>query len=598
MSRASRWLFSTSAIAVLAWIEYLVSVLLPAIYRPSPLALEADDAMRLAQVRDLLNGQSWWDLTQWRLSPPAGTVMHWTRIVDAPLATLILFFRFFTSHQTAEILAVSVWPVLLLLPAWLAVARIATRLADREAGLAALFLAITCVLTLGYFKPGEIDHHNAQLVLTLWTTALVLEIEISPRALGWCGALCGISLGIGLETLPYVLSISAIVAGFWIWRGEAVAASARHFGLAFAGTAAFLTIAIVSKQARFHADCTTFSGIYETCTIVGGLGLTALMMFPPLGASVTRRTISITALLILLLLIVTIFAPVCLGGPYYYITPEINRIWLSHIQEAQPAFSTMRPQFAFFFATYVYAIASFISYPVLIALGGRESRQALVIVGIIAGLALAVSTFELRGLPFAIMLGLPGLAAAIRLFSVRFLSRGLVRAVAMIGLLAICSELSFDLIGVYLLEGSRHVEQRLAAQDRSETCMKPEAVASLRTLPKGQVAAFVDTAPTVLLYTPDSVTAGSYRDPDAIEDLYRIYTAKSSDALNIIRRRKIDYLLVCENSPDFKFYLNSSGADGLIQRIATGELPGWLKGNSKSGMVQVYRVTPLSNAAP
>src|SRR3954452_14790108 len=42
--------------------------------------IDTDDAMRLVQVRDLLAGQSWFDLTATRLDPP-GTLMHWSRVV-------------------------------------------------------------------------------------------------------------------------------------------------------------------------------------------------------------------------------------------------------------------------------------------------------------------------------------------------------------------------------------------------------------------------------------------------------------------------------------------------------------------------------------
>jgi len=33
---------------------------------------DTDDAMRAVQVRDLLAGQSWFDMTSWRLDPPNG----------------------------------------------------------------------------------------------------------------------------------------------------------------------------------------------------------------------------------------------------------------------------------------------------------------------------------------------------------------------------------------------------------------------------------------------------------------------------------------------------------------------------------------------
>ena len=50
---------------------------------------DTDDAMRLVQVRDLLAGQGWFDMVQHRLMPPEGASMHWSRLVDAPLAALI-----------------------------------------------------------------------------------------------------------------------------------------------------------------------------------------------------------------------------------------------------------------------------------------------------------------------------------------------------------------------------------------------------------------------------------------------------------------------------------------------------------------------------
>ncbi|HLW92521.1 MAG TPA: hypothetical protein VKS78_14645, partial [Roseiarcus sp.] len=43
-----------------------------------------DDAMRMVEVRDWLAGQAWFDLHQYRLDPPGGVFMHWTRVLDVP----------------------------------------------------------------------------------------------------------------------------------------------------------------------------------------------------------------------------------------------------------------------------------------------------------------------------------------------------------------------------------------------------------------------------------------------------------------------------------------------------------------------------------
>ena len=60
-------------------------------------AMSTDDAMRLVEVRDLIAGQGWFDLTQYRLDPP-GLPMHWSRVIDAPLAAIILMLRPLVGH--------------------------------------------------------------------------------------------------------------------------------------------------------------------------------------------------------------------------------------------------------------------------------------------------------------------------------------------------------------------------------------------------------------------------------------------------------------------------------------------------------------------
>jgi uncharacterized RDD family membrane protein YckC len=54
---------------------------------------DPDDALRMVQVRDLLAGQGWFDLHQYRVAPPDGIVMHWSRLVDAPIAAVIMLLR-------------------------------------------------------------------------------------------------------------------------------------------------------------------------------------------------------------------------------------------------------------------------------------------------------------------------------------------------------------------------------------------------------------------------------------------------------------------------------------------------------------------------
>ncbi len=73
---------------------------------------DTDDNMRMMQVRALLNGQDWYDLRQHRLNAPYGANIHWSRVVDLPLAGLILALRPLLGGAGAEKWAVALAPLL------------------------------------------------------------------------------------------------------------------------------------------------------------------------------------------------------------------------------------------------------------------------------------------------------------------------------------------------------------------------------------------------------------------------------------------------------------------------------------------------------
>ena len=67
---------------------------------------DPDDVMRLVQVRDWLGGQGWFDLTQHRVSPPQGVAMHWSRLVDLPIALpVVLLTLYWKRCNTAGVVA-------------------------------------------------------------------------------------------------------------------------------------------------------------------------------------------------------------------------------------------------------------------------------------------------------------------------------------------------------------------------------------------------------------------------------------------------------------------------------------------------------------
>jgi hypothetical protein len=197
-----------------------------------------------------------------------------------------------------------------------------------------------------------------------------------------------------------------------------------------------------------------------------------------------------------------------------------------------------------------------------------------------AAMALAVATFQIRGVSFAILFALPGLAAAL---TYRLLPRSIVWLATAI---LLGNGGAFTLAGV-MLEGQDQVEKRVTAFKRQEDCASPSALALLGAQPTGNVAAFVDQGPAVLAYTRHAAIAGPYhRNQTGILDTFDIFTGANAQA--VLKQRGIDYLMTCRAAPDWDFYRQRGG---LVAQLATGQVPTWLVPIGKRGDVELYRVS-------
>jgi hypothetical protein len=539
-----RW--TVNGMAAVFWLLFAAPALWLAHQNGWVVALDTDSAMRLAQVRDLLHGQAWSDTTQWRMNTPLGLPMHWSRLVDAPLALLI--------RLVSEKYALVLWPLLVLLPVLAALARIAERLAGPLAAITVLMLGLMAAEVDGLFAPGSIDHHNVQLALMLWTLVFLIEQRARLAAV-----FVALSLGVGLESLPYAVMAAAATA-FWL-KDDTI--RARDFGLTLAASAAVLLFATTTARYRTGLACDTYSLFYAIELCAGGLGLVLIAQMP------RHRYWALAGLAAGLVVLAAATNPLCLAGPYGGMDGRLNALFLSRVSEAESAFAIARSAPSEFVGAYAYAC-----FALAAALFAPRGRPRLLVLAF-AAMALVVASFQIRAVSFAILFALPGLAAA--------LSR--LKLLPSVAGLLLGSQVSFAAAGV-LVEGHARQNQRLNDFSRQVDCGSDKAMALLRALRPGRAAAFVDQGPAVLVYTRDAAIAGPYhRDAAGILDTYAIFTG--SDPRRILKARGISYVMTCAASPDWDVY---RAKGGLIAELATGHTPAWLTPAGRSGDVAVYRV--------
>ena len=541
--------------------------------------LSTDDAMRLVQVRDLIAGQGWFDVTQYRLNPPDGVALHWSRLIDLPIAILIRAAELVLPTATAERLVLTIWPAGLLLALLFGVIRFARELADDTAARLALIFAAMMAPVLQHFRPGAIDHHSVQLVLTIWSVALLMRE--GTRNAAFAGALCALSLAIGQETAPAIAGIAGFVAMRWIVRGEPSRDSTAAFGMTFAAGTLFLFVATVPPARHTVTTCDAFSIAQVVIAACGGFGLAIQAALRP-PATVLKRAASAAGLGVVLALIVLAGFPECLRDPYADLDPRLAALWLSNVNEARSIVSMMHD--------IPHEVLPYYGLPVIaLALGlyrcwheTDERRWGWIGATTLIAIATMVAIWQVRGSAAANALALAVVPAAlVRAFPAPeggAIFFGLGRAVLLAALLV--SPVALIASGkaiAWTAERVSGAQRPVVISDGPGTCRLPSHYAPLANLPRGLVLGFIDAGPMILAETPHSVLAAPFhRNLKGNAAMFDVFLGLPEKAGARLAALGVDYVAFCPGSPERHNYA-AAAPEGLAAALARGEIPDALK---------------------
>jgi hypothetical protein len=571
----------------LAWLLAALQ-LLAQNWTETALALaDTDDAMRLAQLRDWLAGQGWYDLNQPRVAPP-GYESHWSRLIDVGLAGTLWFFRLFTDEALTERLMRTVWPMLWLLPAMAGTAAIAWRIAGREAALMALLMALIGLPAFHQFRPGRIDHHNVQIALSVLTVAATVWSDRVRWAAWAAGAVTGLALAIGLECLPYLILCGVAFAIRFLFD-RAAARATLDYGLALAASSVVALLVIVGPKHWTRGVCDVIAINWVALTVVGGLGLALAARFASERVAVRLACVmaagaAATALFVAI-------EPACLRGPYAMMDPAVWPIWLAHVREMQPLIPLMTKS-----PLTGIAIAAFPAVALMATLVLMRDKDMCRDFGTLtataAFLAAAVATLAaVKSYSYATWLGMPLVAAfALHLFLLLRLQT-LVPRVA-VGVLLTPAVLSLGAITLAHAAGFGADEADKA--QGSDVCHRSESYAGLARLPRGLIAADIDFGPYLLALTPHSVLAAPYhRLSGGIIAAHEAFTALPEKAHVLLTRHRVTYVIVCGARAPLDL-AEAARSASLWATLQAGVIPQWLEPMPESGPLHIYRLRPAS----
>ena len=539
---------------------------------------DTDDNLRLVQVRDLLNGQGWFDLRQHRLDPlHGGANIHWSRLVDLPIAGLILALRPFVGGARAEMWASAIAPLLPLLPVLGALALIARRLVDRRAGVLPLLAVMFAGSTTGMFQPLRIDHHGWQLALLAVALAGVADARRLRGGLT-AGIACALSLAIGLELIIYLALIGVAQVLFWVAdRKERDRLLPFAISLAGGTTIAYLAFASYANRGPV---CDALSQVWLADALLAGALLAAMAMTrnARLERWPIRLGIAVVAGAALALFHAFAF-PHCLSR-LEGVSPLATELWLSHVKEARPIY---RHGWEVATLTLALPIGGLIGYGLLIWRARRDADLVRRTIGVAvpALAALALLFWQTRTGPAAQMMAIPGSAAIAFLLAPRAFNSGnsIVRVLGTVLAVVIGLGALVPLITNYVhfpKEKQTAMGKRIAKANRR--CPSIAALRPIARQPEGTIFTFVDFGPRIIAMTHHSAIAGPYhRNDDAIANSMLAFRGDAAQAHRImVDDYHADYVLICPDQSSATIFM-SEAPKGFYVQLARGDVPGWLQ---------------------
>lgn len=537
---------------------------------------DPDDVLRLVQVRDLLAGQAWFDLTQYRINPAAPVPMHWSRLVDLPLALAMTMLAPLVGQGLAEQITLIGVPLLTLLVAMGFIGRIAWRMFDVEtAGLTCLAIGFMPVL-LFQFQPLRIDHHGWQIAMVAAATWAVM------LRTGWQGGiLAGLAMAAGTTVSIELLPVAAIFGGVFALRW--LHAHAQRAGLVGYLASFAIGLGVLQLATRGLGDPRAYCDVVTTAH-VGLFATIAAAVWPLSLASSLPRPAIVAGLLVAGLAGIAVFAaasPGCLGTPFGTLDPVVRDFWYVNVREGLP-FWRQSPD----------VVPALV--PVLFGLGvsfrlwhtGRgKARSWWFEYSVLLAGTTVLGLLVWRSMAFAALL------AALPLG--HLLTRGLAQlrghrstlrklAIAA-GLVVVLSPtVPFGLARQLAQDANRPAGGN--AGKHMSTCDLVGSARKLARLDPATIFAPLDIGPSILQYSSHAVVAtGHHRAEAAMKDVILAFTGTPDEARALIARHRAAYVVFCADLAEPAIYVargaTSAGGNpaSFAAALRDGAAPPWLE---------------------
>jgi hypothetical protein len=526
---------------------------------------DGDSFMRVMRVARLLDTGAWFDSVFHRANAPFGFETHWTRPFDLLMVVLAApLMPFLGVAGAVHAAGVVVSP---LLHGAMAAALVwaVTPLLGR---IGAVVAAMVSVAQLGIMKLtafGVADHHAAFLLLTVLTLGFMI------RALGGTGGAfaAGVAAALGLWVGPEMLLFVALCLGVlglaWVAGDGAGARRNTRFALGLAlGTAAALLIERGGGLATVEYDRISLVHLTLAVLLLGvWRAVSAIERMRPVGV-VARLALGMAAAATVAVVMLLLY-PKFLHGPEADIDAALFPV-LDTIHEYWPLGDLAN--------LLGYVGTALFAFPMLAwrlwaeRRGPKAWAWGLIAAGACVYVGLAIDW--IRWAPYAGIFLSVALADLMVMVDLALTARMAMAARVPAKILVFLSIVLGPLVAGGLLAEEHKIT--------GPACPLPALTRHLAGEDSRTILAAANFGPRILYETGHRVIATvHHRNEDGLLDSIRLLrAAEDAEALRRVRRRGIDWILLCPGYTGNHYTRDGDGDGHFYRRLEKGVLPAWL----------------------
>lgn len=522
-----------------------------------------DNFLRLHQVQTFINSPSWHVLPLADFNPQDGKVIHWSRLPDVPILAAFYFNSFFFDSELALKLAITVTPLIYLFFIMLAITKLTRELIGSDGVLLSSIYVATSLAAAKCF-PGQIDHHNAQLLMFTLFMYAICSPSIERRQFTFLTVFSiTTSLLIGLEVLPFFV----ILLGIFCLE----CLHSKTYKLIWVRDSSLL---IVLWGAIGLWACNQIDEIIRPKFDV--LSLSLLGYFLAAGVILTVTSLKPTFLTLALSTTAVLGAMFvwnadAISSPYTDYPEMLRRYWLNHVVEAEPLFELVLREKSIvmnFLSTQnvIYAVTIIPATVSILFLKNQQQKRLWVIFVLTL---LPAIFWQIRTLAFSSLIAVP-LQAYLGGLLWNKIKIPIVRLVPVL--------LLSPMVAAFAVQAILQDEKKT---DLTTTTIKREGVEFIgaQQLEPSKIFAPMEQGAQILSLTDHSIIAAPYHRNIRGNLLYLnvLLTMELDDAYRALTTERIDYLFFDIRDRQIVYLKRGATRTSLLTLLIEERPPTWLE---------------------